>query len=330
MQPDIDVQRKIIEILRILKKHKEPVGARIIAKELSDIGYPLNERTVRYHLKIMDESGLTIAHGYAGRTLSQKGEVELQNARVSDRIGFVISRIENLAYSVTYDPFKDEGIIAVNTSIIDKTNLDDALFVIKEANNAKMALSPLVKILDEGEEFENFDVPEGKAALFFPCSFTIDGVLIRSGIPVSPILGGMVQIDSYHPIRFTEAITYQGCSLDPLELFMDRKRTSVFSAIKTGSGIVLANFREVPFAAKDATIKILKSLETRGFGGILHVGEPNNSVLSVPVSRDRFGIAILGGVNQMAAVEERGIPTKTSAIECMLDIRQMKRIDEII
>jgi len=330
MQQDIDVQRKIIEILRILKRHKEPVGARIVSKELSEIGYPLNERTVRYHLKLMDESGLTENHGYSGRTLTQKGTDELNNALVSDRIGFVLSRIENLSYGVTYDPFKNEGDIAINTSLVEKRNIDKVLTIIKEANDARMALSPLLKVLDETEEISNFEVPENYSAIFSPCSFTVDGVLIRSGIPVAPILGGMVEIEKHQPVRFIEAIKYEGCSLDPLELFIGRKRTNIRGAITKGSGVVLANFREIPLIAKDNTQKIFEKLETRGFSGILKVGEPNNHVLSVSVSRDKVGVVIIGGINQMAAVEEAGIPTNTAAIESLIDIREMKNVNELI
>ena len=94
MQQDIEVQRKIIEILRILKKHSSPVGARTVAKELTGIGYLLNERTVRYHLKLMDENGLTMNHGYSGRTLTEKGLEELNNALVSDQIAAKARREE--------------------------------------------------------------------------------------------------------------------------------------------------------------------------------------------------------------------------------------------
>ncbi len=330
MQQDVDVQRKIIEILRILNNHNEPVGARIISKELDEIGYPLNERTVRYHLKIMDEHGLTKNHGYSGRTLTQNGREELNNALVSDRIGFVLSRIENLSYRVTYDPFENKGRIAINSSLIDKKNIEEALRIIKNANDSKMALSPLVKVVDEDEEINNFEVPENKSAIFSPCSFTIDGVLIRSGIPVAPILAGMVQIDDYKPTRFIEAIKYEGCSLDPLELFIGRRKTKVSSAISKGKGVILANLREIPLITKEDTEKILKKLDSRGFGGILKVGEPNNPVLSVPVSKDKIGMVIIGGINQLAAIEEAGIATNTSAIESLIDRSEMKNINDLI
>ena len=85
--------------------------------------------------------------------------------------------------------------------------------------------------------------------------------MIRSGIPVAPILGGMVEIENYKPVRFIDAIKYEGCSLDPLELFMGRKKTSIRSAISTGSGVILTNFREIPLIAKENTQKIFERLK---------------------------------------------------------------------
>ena len=52
-------QRILIEILKILNESDSPLGARIIADKLDSRGYSIGERGVRYHLKMMDVSGLT-------------------------------------------------------------------------------------------------------------------------------------------------------------------------------------------------------------------------------------------------------------------------------
>ncbi len=46
---DSQVQRKLIEILRILFENKDPIGARLIADRMNERGYPIGERGVRYH-----------------------------------------------------------------------------------------------------------------------------------------------------------------------------------------------------------------------------------------------------------------------------------------
>ena len=96
---DTDVERKLIAILNILAESNEPLGARIISRMLEEEGIHLTERAVRFHLQLMDERGLTHTagkKGRAGRTITDKGREELDNALVSDKVGMVDSRIDEL------------------------------------------------------------------------------------------------------------------------------------------------------------------------------------------------------------------------------------------
>ena len=52
---DLEVERKIISILKIINESSQPVGARLIARQLKGHGVELGERAVRYHIKLMDE-----------------------------------------------------------------------------------------------------------------------------------------------------------------------------------------------------------------------------------------------------------------------------------
>ncbi len=56
----------MIEVWRFLAR-QQSCGSRVIAKMLREVGYNLNERIIRYHLRILDERGLTKNLGYAGR-----------------------------------------------------------------------------------------------------------------------------------------------------------------------------------------------------------------------------------------------------------------------
>ena len=96
--------------------------------------------------------------------------------------------------------------------------------------------------------------------------------------------------------------------------------------MRTGSGKILANFREVPMSAKDDVDRLINRLLTAGFYGILEVGEPNSPVLGAHVDRDHLGIIITGGTNPMAAVQESGIPIITKAIKGVLSFREMKKL----
>ena len=102
-----EIERKIILILQILKESGEPVGARLIARRMQDFGVMLSERAVRYHLKIMDEKGLTrLVSRREGRIVTDRGVDEVSHAMVQDKVGLAISRIEILAYRTTFDPVK--------------------------------------------------------------------------------------------------------------------------------------------------------------------------------------------------------------------------------
>ena len=54
-----DVERKTRAILEVLRNSPQPLGGRVLAHRLSDLGIDLGERAVRYHLELMDERGFT-------------------------------------------------------------------------------------------------------------------------------------------------------------------------------------------------------------------------------------------------------------------------------
>jgi repressor of nif and glnA expression len=110
-----DVERKVVSILKILKDSPEPMGARLIAYRLRDCGINLGERAVRYHLKLMDERGLThLAGRRQGRLLTQSGLNELGCALVGDRVGSAMTNIELLIYQTSFEFGKREGKIPIN------------------------------------------------------------------------------------------------------------------------------------------------------------------------------------------------------------------------
>jgi len=67
------MNKTMLAILKILDKYTDIVGSREIAKQLKAHGVDLTERTVRYHLKILDERGYTKVFGKEGRRITEKG-----------------------------------------------------------------------------------------------------------------------------------------------------------------------------------------------------------------------------------------------------------------
>ena len=325
------VQRLVIEILKILeeKEHEGPVGARAIAKELSKRGLEIGERAVRYHLRILDEKGFTKKIGLLeGRTLAEKGKQETKYALVGKRVGFVIGKIEELIYRMSYNLENGKGTIVINVSLLNAGELEKALAIMKKVIDVGYAPSPLIKIAREGENIAETKVPKGKVGIATVCSVTIDGILAKAGIPVMPKFGGVLEIEKWTPKRFTDVIAYQGSSLDPLDVFSSRKMTSYLSVIKMGSGRILANLREIPMLAKEHAQNKIEQAKKRGLNGVLKIGGLGESLYGLPVDVNRVGIVIVGGINPMTAVEESGIATETKTIETTIDIAEMKHIQK--
>jgi len=324
---DTDIERKLIAILKILAEANGPLGARVISRTLEEDGIHLTERAVRFHLQIMDERGLThIAgrKGRAGRTITDKGREELANALVSDKVGMVASRIDELSYLTTLDAEKKSGDVILNVSLIPKDDFQQALNIVKEVSRARICVSSLVVIAEEGEELGHLIVPEGMTALGTVCAVTINGKLLRHRIPLKSRFGGILQMADSKPLRFTEIIEYSGSSLDPAEIFIKSKMTSVLDAARSGAGKVLAGFREIPAACLPEAEDILnRRLAQIGIYGTVVIGEPNQPTLQIPVSSGYAGMVVLAGLNPLAAVEEAGIDTQNTSLCMMMDFQKL-------
>lgn len=321
-----DTTRKKIEILRILSEHDNPVGSTLLKRELRQRGFLLSERTIRYHLQLLEAQGFVLGHNKKGRTITPQGLEELSRSLASQRLGFVTTRFMALAYSATYDPAADSGTVVANVSLLDKNLKDETLETMKALQKVNLLSAPYIKVLDENEEYCDISVPEGKIALFTVCNLTLDSILIHSGIPLIFGYGGLVQVVNHKPIRFVEIISYDGTTVPPLEVFVYRKMTSISRILKTGSGMLLATIREIPAEAREKTVQILEKQKKKGWGGVLVLGEPNEPVLGVPVGMDRFGICMVGGIVPGAAMVEEGAQIVTFAPHCFVPIQELTRI----
>ena len=128
-------------------------------------------------------------------------------------------------------------------------------------------------------------MPEGCTAICTVCSITFDGLLIRRGIPINPIGGGVVEVEDRAPVRFTHIILYEHTTIDPLQVLISQQITSVNDVMRKGSGNILANIREFHMEAEPLVGRVLDELADSSFTGILEVGVPNIPLLGVPGSR---------------------------------------------
>ncbi len=302
-----DTERKVIAILKVLSESSEPVGSTFIARALESHGVHLSERTVRYHLKITDERGFTEPRGRDGRVLTPEGLAELRSALVPDQVGFVIERIELLAFQTTFDPIRRTGQVPVNTSLFAEHRFREALTAMRDAFNAGLCVSELVAVASQGEKLGDLIVPEGMVGFATVCSAVVNGLLLKIGVPTDSRFGGVLEMRNSRPKRFLAIITYAGSSLDPSEAYIRARMTRVRDAATTGNGTILANFREIPAAAKPLVESTIAALQQVGIHGILLMGEASEPVCQIPVGLNKIGIVLLGGMNPIAAAEEAGI-----------------------
>jgi len=260
LQQAQDVERKVIAILRILSQSSEPLGARVISHQLKNHGVELTERAVRYHLKLMDERGFTENMGRDGRIITRLGLEELESALVGDKVSFVASKTELMAYQTELDIDKRQGKVPVNISFFPEKQFEKAVEAMRRVFQAGICVSELVAVAHQGENLGGVTIPQGKIGLATVCSVIINGALLKAGIPVEYKFGGILQIKNRKPLRFVELILYSGSSLNPAELYIASKMTSVGQAARKGEGRILANFREIPAMCQPAAEKVVARL----------------------------------------------------------------------
>lgn len=311
-----EVERKALAILRVLSESPHSLGAKLIARRLKEHGVELGERAVRYHLKLMDERGLTRALlRRDGREITTLGREELNNALVTDKVGFVLEKIELLVFRTSLDIKKRSGLVPTNISFFAKEKFAGALKVMKKAFMAGLCVSDLVAVAEEGEKLGDLLVPSGKMGLATVCSLIVNGSLLKAGIPIDSKFGGVLQIRNNRPLRFVDLIYYSGSTLDPSEVFIQARMTDVQGVVDTGDGKVLANFRELPARCQPLMEEVTEQLKEVGLGGLLMVGSPSEAVCGISVGLNRVGMILIGGLTPVAAAMEAGIGNRKSGYE---------------
>jgi repressor of nif and glnA expression len=299
----IRTERKYIEILRILKEHRDPLGAKRLSELMAERGFVLSDRAVQYYLSYLDSMGFTEKIGNQGRILTRVGLDETDNALVDDRIGFVISKLERLAYRSTFDPATSTGDVAYNLSIVPVESFERVKTAFDEVVKARCGFFNSYRIVDRDPR-----VPSGSVGFITLCSITMDGVFQRNGIPVKMAYGGRLEIEKGTPKQFKDLIGYRGTTIDPLELFISSGLTSISGYTQSLSGITLANVREVPCSAKKKVEETIRLMNACGFVFPIAMG---NQVFNLPVNPYRLSIVAFSGLNYIGNTVEHGIEITT-------------------
>ena len=326
-----DIERKVVTILKVLNDSQTPLGSRLIARRLMDLGVELGERAVRYHLKLMDERGLTQLVGRRdGRVLTERGIEEVGCALVKDKVGFAISRIELLAFRTDFNLDKRTGSVPMNISFFPKEKFSKALQAMKPAFASRLCVSDLVAVAQEGDLLGELVIPRDKVGLATVCSVVINGALLKLGVPIDSKFSGILQIRNFKPLRFIELIQYSGCTLDPSEIFIRAKMTSVLEVAREGEGKILATYREIPAICKPIVEKTVAELKEAGLGGLLIMGGTSEPVCEIPVELNRIGIILVNGLNPVAAAVEAGVEVENHGMSTLMEYKNLVNFQELI
>lgn len=320
---DRDTERKTIAILKVLSENSEPQGSIAISRALERYGVFLSERAVRYHLRMTDERGYTEPQGRDGRVITPTGLDELRLALAPEQVGFIIEKLQLLAFNTTFDPVRRTGLVPINTSLFPVEVFSDALDVMRPAFERELCASRLVAVMHEGERIGSRVVPQGQIGLATVCGVVVNGVLLKSSVPIESRFGGVLEVRDRKPRRFVAIIRYDGTSLDPSEQYIRAGMTSVREAALNGSGRILANFREILAPSRNIVEQRIEQLKSAGMTAVYLLGNTSEPVCQIEVGLNRVGMVLLGGLNPVAAAAEAGIPVDNTAESGLIDYERL-------
>jgi HTH-type transcriptional regulator, global nitrogen regulator NrpRI len=322
-------KRKELLILDVLKGSETPLISARIAEELFSLGHEMSERTVRLYLQKMDQDGFTSSIGKRGHQITEKGLTELDSSKIIERVGFLSAKIDRMTYQMNFDLNTTSGTVVINITLVEPGQFAKNIPYISKVFADGYAMGHLMTFLAPGENLGHINVPEGMIGVGTVCSITLNGVLLKHGIPTVSRFGGLLELHDKKPVRFVEIIMYDGTSIDPLEVFIRSGMTNYLGAIKTGDGKIGASFREFPAESRDTVEHLAEKLKRIGLGGFVKIGRPGQSLLDIPVSEGRIGAIVIGGLNPVSILEETGVRVYSRALAGLIDFNRLFRYEEM-
>lgn len=328
MAAERQTKRKLA-ILSILKSRNEPLSSARVAELLAAGGMDISERTVRLYVEEMTAEGLTRLDGRKGARITDRGIGELGASRLLDRVGVLSAKIDQMTYRMTFDLATRSGTVVVNITLVEPRQLGRFLDPICQVFHGGYAMGTLVSLIGPGESLGDVTVPAGMLGFCTVCSITLNGVLLKHGVPTRSRFGGLLELRSGQPVRFAEMISYDGTSIDPLVIFIRSGMTNYLGAIRDQTGLVGASFREIPADSRDVVSSLAAKLAAIGLGGFVSIGMPGQPLLDIPVGEGRCGAVVIGGLNPVAVLEESGCRVFSSALSGLMDFSRLFRYDEL-
>jgi hypothetical protein len=318
-----------LALLNVLKDSNQPLSSARINEELQGRGLDISERTVRLYLQELNAEGLTTRAGRRSHQISATGLAETQSSQIIERVGFLSAKIDQMTYRMDFDLGTKSGTVVINVTVAEPRHVLANLPLISKVYAYGYAMGDLVTLLAPGEKIGHIEIPSGMVGVGTVCSITLNGVLLKYGIPANSRFGGLLEIKDRKPTRFVEIIMYDGTSLDPLEIFIRSGMTDYLGAVTTGSGRIGASFREFPAESRSMVEDLAHRLGDIGLGGFMRIGKPGQTVLEIPVGEGRVGAIVIGGLNPVAIIEENGVRVHSRALAGLIDFSRLFHYSEM-
>lgn len=313
------MNRIMFTILSILDKRQGPIRSAQIVSLLVSQGMDISDRTARYYLQKLDEKGFTTNSSKLGRMITEKGQDEIRSQFVYNRVEPIIDRINRLSLMTDFDPDTRRGKVILNVSHVRKDDVEKALHVLDTIFSSPYALCDRVVLAENGGHLQGIKVPDGLVGIGTVCSITLNGIFLRSGIPIRPRVGGIIEIAGRKPVCFQSFISYEDSTVAPLEDFITNQKTSVLHTLVSGDGNILGSLREIPqdslFSSRVLTQKLIKC----GFRNTTLYGFAFSPLLGIPITEGMVGLVEIGGLNPCAALSEAGLSIHTKAMATMYE-----------
>ncbi len=321
-------ERKRQAILEALREVRTARTSETISGELRARGMEISERTVRLYLAELRREGFVTSVGRRGHRLTAAGLAELEAATVLERVGFLSAKIDQMTYRMEFDLATRAGSVVANLSVAPWEQLARCAEQICRVFEKGYAMGHLLTLLGPGERLGGISVPEGRVGFCTVCSVTLNGVLLKHGVPTRSRFAGLLQLVGGEPSRFAELITYEGTSIVPLEVFIRSGMTDYVGAITSGNGRVGASFREVPAESRDLVLQLADKLARIGLGAVLEVGRSGRPLFGIPVGEGHAGAVVIGGLNPISILEENGFRVESRALCGLLEYNRFFHYSE--
>lgn len=310
-------------ILSVLKEAGRPLGSVQIRDELAAAGHDMSERTIRLYLQELDEAGLTEKHHQRRSAISPLGIKEHESVRIIEKVGFLSAKIDQMTFRMNFDLNARTGTVVLNITVVAPRQVRKYLRLMHMAFECGYSMGELMTWLSPGENLGPLSIPEGMVGLGTVCSITLNGVLLKYGIPTVSRFGGLLGIEDRQPTHFVEIINYDGTSLDPLEIFIRSGMTDYVGAVTSGNGRIGASFREFPSESQPMVDDLVQRLSRIGLGGLMRIGRPGQALMNIPVGEGRVGAIVIGGLNPVAILEENGVRVHSRALAGLIDFSRL-------